>query len=354
MRFLTLACLLLTTLAWSQGEPVSPPQPDLPPEYRPPVLRDNEEKEAFPASAAKVPPDAAVITIKGVCAHPPTTNAGSVQAPCQTVITRAQFEKLTEALLTNMKPSRKRQVANGYPNLLAMAQEAEARGLDKTERFEERLAYARVQILSQELIRQIDDNSANVPAKDIEDYYQTHTSEFQSVTLERVFIPNRKRMEPLPKDKATPEALTAQKKESEQGMARLADQLRAKALAGADLPALQKEAYAAAGATDVPPNASLGRVYPGGLPPAHASVFDLKPGEVSPVISDSTGHYIYKVDAKQNEPLDAAKDEIHKTLQNQRREESIQAVQRPITTELNPAYFGPTEKQGGSDGPKSK
>jgi hypothetical protein len=134
----------------------------------------------------------------------------------------------------------------------------------------------------------------------------------------------------------------------------VADGLRARAAAGENFFKLQKEAYAAAGSTDVPPNPSLGQLPSASLPSAHTSAFDLKPGEVSRVLSDSTGHYIYKLDAKEVEPLQAVTSEIRKTLQNQRREQAIQAVQRPITTEMNQVYFGPTEKPSNPEGPKSK
>lgn len=354
MRYTALVCLLITALAWSQEEPVqSPDQSSVPPEYRPPVLRDNDEQQALPASASKVAPDAAVITIKGVCAQP-TSTASPSHATCETVITRAQFEKLTDALLTNMKPARKRQFAHAYPSLLAMAREAKARGLDKSPRFQERLAFAQVQILSQELIRQIGEQAANLPAKNIEDYYHSHAAAFETAIMERIFIPNRKRMDALPREKVTPDAANAQQNESADAMTRVAQALRARAVAGEDFTLLQKEGYAAAGATDVPPNPSLGQMRPASLPPLHASAFNLNPGEVSQVINDSTGHYIYKLDAKRIEPLNEVKDEIHKMLENQRREEAVQAVQRPVTTELNPAYFGPPDKDDGADNPKAK
>jgi len=350
MRHLPLFCLLLATLAWGQEEAVPS---NVPPEYRPPMARENDDA-GLPASASKVAPDAAVLTIKGLCPRPPLSTASPSGPPCQTVITRAQFERLTDALVANMKPSVKRQIASSYPGLLAMAHEAETRGLEKSPRFQERLAFARLQILSQELVRQIDEESAKVSEKDIEDYYHSHAAAFEQATLERIFVPNRKRMDPLPKDNATPEARKAQQKESEDAMTQVADELRAKAAAGEDFAKLQKEAYVAARATDVPPNSSLGQLGSASLPPAHASVFDLKAGEVSPVLSDSTGHYIYKLDAKGMESLEAVSEEIRKTLKNQHREETIQAVKRPISAEINQAYFGPTEKAGRTEGPKAK
>lgn len=352
MRHLSLLCLLLGSWAWGQDQPIPS---NVPPEYRPPIIRENEAEPAAPASASSVAPDAAVLTIKGLCAPPALPPAASAPGPsCQTVITRDQFEKLTDALLPKMKPAMKRQIASSYPNLLAMARESEARGLEKTPRFQERLAFARLQILSQELVRQIDEDSANVSEKEIEDYYHNHAATYEQATLERIFIPNRKQTDPLPKDKATPEALEAQRKRSEDAMTRVAEQLRARAAAGEDFIKLQKDAYTAAVATDVPPNPSLGHLRSGSLPPGHASAFDLKPGEVSQMLTDSTGHYIYKLDDKGIEPLGELKDEIRKTLQSQHREETIQAIQHPINTEINQAYFGTTDKDGLSRGPKSK
>src|SRR5215831_3535619 len=131
MRYLPVFFLLITTLGFAQEQKPS----DVPPEYQPPILRDKDDRVALPASAAKVSPDMAVITIKGLCDKSATPSA----SPCQTVVTRAQFEKLTNALLPNMKPSLQLQVAHGYPDLLEMAQAAEARGVDKTSRFQERL-----------------------------------------------------------------------------------------------------------------------------------------------------------------------------------------------------------------------
>jgi len=73
---------------------------------------------------------------------------------------------------------------------------------------------------------------------------------------------------------------------------------------------------------------------------AQAAVFDLKVGEVSEVINDAGGHYIYKVDSKDRIPFDQAKAEIHNTLQNQRQRDLLQKVQDSVKSEPNEAYFG--------------
>ena len=343
MRYLLLVCLLLETSTWGQQIPA---RPTLPSEFHR-SMTDDDDQETPPASASEIAPDEAVLTIQGLCPPGPRSTTSASNTPCETVITRAQFENLADAILTNMKPAMKRQIAEVYPHLLAMASEAEARGLQNSPRSRERIAFARVQILSQELVRQIDEQAANIPARDIEEYYHRHIANFENATLERVLVPIRRRTGPLPKEQATPEALRAQQKEGEEAMSHIAEELRTKAVAGEPFMQLQKEAYAAAGATEVPPNPSLGQVPYSDLPSNHASVFDLKAGEVSHVFSDSTGHYIYKLDAKRTESLEEVTDEIRKTLQNQHREQVIQAVKRPLSTQINEAYFGSTGKSTG-------
>src|SRR5205807_5625870 len=83
-----------------------------------------------------------------------------------------------------------------------------------------------------------------------------------------------------------------------------------------------------------------------GLPPGHSGVFDLKEGEVSQVISDSGGHYVYKVKSRAQIPLEQVKDEIHTALQNQRMKDAMEKYQSSFKVETNEAYFGPSAPGG--------
>ena len=87
-------------------------------------------------------PEDAVMTINGFCSTP-----GHPGDPCQTVVTRAQFEQLTEALQPGMPPDLRLKVANAYARMMRMAAVAEQRGLDKTPAFAEEMRYARIQLL---------------------------------------------------------------------------------------------------------------------------------------------------------------------------------------------------------------
>ena len=308
MRNLWLLSLLCGSLMWAQAKPAA---------HKP------DDDKTAPPSASSVAPDAPVLTIKGLCT-PPQPATASAQ-PCETVVTRAQFESLVAAIQPTMDEQSKRHFARAYPQFLIMAREAQQRGLDKTPRFEERINFARLQILSQELTRQIQEQAAEVPDKDIADYYQKNAREFETANLERIVVPLRGE-----KDQPSEEAL---KKEAET--------LRARAAAGVDFSRLQKEAYDVAGTSgNTAPNPSLRDMRRRSLPLTHASVFDLKPGEVSPVISDTTGHYIYKMDSKGMVPLETARKEIWNMLRRQRSQKMIESVQQPFATEVNSAYFG--------------
>ena len=129
-------------------------------------------------------------------------------------------------------------------------------------------------------------------------------------------------------------------------MSKLAESLRARAAAGEDFAKLQKEAFEAAGMKIESPTVNLPSVRRTGSASGTAAVFDLKPGEVSQVINDSGGHYIYKVNSKSELPLDQATDEIHSKLQNDRMREMMDKLNNSFKVETNEAYFGPSPPAG--------
>jgi hypothetical protein len=281
--------------------------------------------------------------------------AATTAADCKTVITKAQFEKLASGVAPNMTPQLKKQLASVLPRLIAMSSAAEKKGLDKTPRFSETMKFAKMQILTNELQRSIQEEAAKVPPEDVEKYYKDHPDAFEQFNLDRLFVPRTKQGEADAKEedeekgeklseeaqKAKEATEKAKADEAEQTMTKLAESLRTRAAAGEDFPKLQKEAFDAAGMKIESPTVNLPKVRRTGLPPAHATVFDLKAGEVSQVINDSGGHYIYKVNSKETLPMDQVKDEIHSKLQNDRNREMMEKVNGSFKVETNEMYFGP-------------
>jgi hypothetical protein len=83
------------------------------------------------------------------------------------------------------------------------------------------------------------------------------------------------------------------------------------------------------------------------LPPTQAAVFELKAGEVSQVISDNGGHYVYKVVSKEVLPLDdKVKTEIHNKLKSEHMKEMMDKYTNSFQAVPNEAYFGPAGPSG--------
>src|SRR6266446_6402335 len=350
MRFQCLVCLLLAGLAYGQAA-----QPASPPAAAPPAAGAKVEPSASAttdkAPEVKVAPDDTVITLKGFCAD--ATQQGDA---CKTVISRAQFEKLAESLQPGMSPAVRRQLATAYSRMLRMSTAAEKRGLDKAPKFEEKMNFARMQVLSGELSSTLQEDSRNVTDGDIDDYYKKNEASYEQATFARIFVPRTKQIvnpviRPKAGTKAGAKASTtartnqppteAQKKASEEAMTKLAAGLRARAAKGEDADTLQKEAYAAAGLPGNAPSTKMEKVRRTTLPANHQAVMDLKPGDVSEVISDpNSGHYIYKLVSKETLSVDTVKAEIRSTISSQRYRDSMQGFQGNV--DLNDAYFGPT------------
>jgi peptidyl-prolyl cis-trans isomerase C len=361
-----LLCVLLGTLAWGQAAPNAPapsqpangPAEQAKPQAPPPAPEDK---------SASVPANAPVLTIEGVCPEQRKTTPASAKsaagaktaaktpaADCKTVITKAQFEKLANSLVPNVTPQVKKQLAGLLPRIMAMSEDAKKQGLDKTPEFNERIKFVKMQVLSQALQQQIQKKAADIPQSDLEQYYKDHPEMFEQYNVDRIFVPRTKQAEPEAKaeeeknekltdeqQKAKEAAEKAKAEESEQAMSKLAEELRTRAAAGEDFAKLQKEAFDAAGMKIESPTVNLPNVRRTGLPPGHTAVFDLKPGEVSQVISDSGGHYIYKVISKTELPFDQVKNEIHSKMQNDRMRDMMEKVNNSFKAVPNEAYFGP-------------
>lgn len=373
MRKSCLLCVLLGSLAWGQAAP-STPAPSQPAQApAEPEAKPQAPTPTAPAApedkSGSVPATAAVLTIEGVCPPQPKAataakTAAGAKAPaaksstagCKTVITKAQFEKLANSLAPNVTPQLKKQLAGLLPRLMAMSQDAEKEGLDKTPEFAERVKFVKMQVLSQALQQEIQKKAADVPEAELQKYYKEHSETFEQYNVDRIFVPRTKQVEPEAKadeDKDKDEKLTeeqqktkeaadkANAEEGEQAMTKFAEDLRARATKGEDFAKLQKEAFEAAGMKIESPTVNLPTVRRTGLPPGHAAVFDLKQGDVSQVISDSGGHYIYKVNSKTVLPLDQAKNEIHSKLQNDRMRDMMEKVNSSFNVTPNPDYFGP-------------
>ncbi|MGA9390893.1 MAG: hypothetical protein WBV69_10645 [Candidatus Sulfotelmatobacter sp.] len=354
--FYMFVCLLLASLAYGQAaQPVKTADAETKAEHSP---RQSED------APVKVGPDDPVITLNGFCAD--LERKGSA---CKTVVTRSQFERLTEALQPGMSLSLRLNVANAYALNLKMSAAAEKRGLDKTPAFDEEMRFARMQLLAQDLSRALQSDANNVSEADLEDYYKRNQPSYEQATLARIFIPIPRAKQvaeaqeehesgsAVAQSSITPndssETNTKTTATAEEAMTKLAADLRARAVNGEDPDKLQTEAYAQAGFGQTTSDTKLEKVRRTALPPRHERVMDLKPGEVSEVFSDPSGaHFIYKMISKETLKLEDVTAEIRTQISSQRYRDSTKSFQGDVV--FNDNYFNPPADSSTTTEPRSE
>ncbi len=332
MYRISLVCLVVTGLAWGQAaSPASGPQ----------KAKSAHSSMAKPTtmpnapSAGEVAPGAAVITIAGLCQEPAV--ASKTQAGCKTVITRAQFEGMVNALEPDMPAADKRKFAEQYVNALILAGRAHERGLDRGPTFEEMMKLMRIQVLAQDLVKDEKDKASHISEADVENYYHDNEPAYEEATLDRLVIPRLKKTE-------AGGANSAGAEQSSEAMKKEADDLHASAVAGGDFGKLQAQALQAAGYDVKAPDTKLSKVRRKNLPPDQFQVFDLKAGAVSDVIVGQQAYFVYKMEAKDTMPLAEVRDEIRGGLADQRLQDSMKAIEQSAQPSFDESYFKVSEE----------
>ena len=284
---------------------------------------------ATKTAAGEVPPTAAVITIPNLCAKP------DAAGKCQTVVTRAEFDRLASALNpqngTNppLNPEMKRQIATRYSQFLTLGENAKKEGLDKNPRAQELIHFAELQALAQLYMSNLQ-AKATPTAAEVDKFYADNKPRFEKMTVERILVPAN----PGPDAKG----VTAE------SLKQTAQKIYDRAKAGEDFNTLQKEAFTDAGLSSAPDAKMV--VNPASLPPSQAAVRQLKPGEVSPMFTEASGEYIYKMVSDETMPLASVRTEIERNLGRQKFEQEAKKVIEGVKPDLNESYFGPPPTPG--------
>ncbi len=345
MRSFILVLMMCLCILLALGQTNSSQAPTV---ATPPVAAAQEEKPGKPAAPAPSPsakqqaaeakevaPDAAVITIKGLCPTPArkaaaskTAHASAAAKPaaCQTVVTKKQLELVIETVRPNLQPAQRRMLAQQYVELLVVANAATKAGIEKEPKVKEQIQLSQLQILATSYTREMQQKEAEVPEADIEKYYKENAAKYEQAKLLRIYIPMVTE-EGKPPDTAASKAL--------------AEKIQQRAAAGEDFDKLQKEAFSAASSKGTAPSVDLGEHRRGTLPPKQENaVFALKVGEVSAALEEGSGYYIYKMVSKDAVPLDTVHDEIKGTLGRERMREGMEKLRSSVESTFNPAYFG--------------
>ena len=346
MYFRCLSIFVLGSMALGQGAASSLSSPSA-------GLGNGGIASGAPPSApatSTVGPNDPVITIRGLCDTPAgrrdTARAGKVAnsvaaktpADCKTIITRAQFEFLANALQPKMAPAMKKKLAELYPTMIVMSHTAQKRGYENSPQFKKLMEFSRIQVLSAQLNRAVQKESENVSAADIEKYYQENPAAFEQLSLQRIFVPKGK--PPQPENDKRIEGAAAAVKSDGDVAKKEAESLQARAARGEDFDKLQKEALDFAGLTAPAPSTTV-KAAASEFSAAQHAVLDLKPGEVSHVLEEREAYLIYKFVGKEQRPLDdKSRADIQSTLAHQRFQSTMDQLHKDFVTTLSDAYFG--------------
>ncbi len=326
LAIFALSCALSTRVYSQAARPTPAPPPPLHGPERQAAIAAATGKSASAPNASSVGMEQAVITLQGGCV---ATGGIAPAKDCVSSVTRADFEKLTEALQPNMPADSKRNFATNYAKLLVFVDAARALGLENDPKVKIVMDFVSNQVLAESVKRHFADEYAHPTDQQIQDYYNQNSNKYLEATLQRIIVPRNPGGPDKPKPNEADEKAAAEK-------------VRQQWVDGGDPVKLQQDAYQLAGISAAGPvEVSLGAKRPGSLPPNQESVFQLKAGEVSPVFVDPGALFIYKVVSVQQVPMSDVKDAISKILQQQGLQSKLEEISKSATPVLNEEYFGP-------------
>ena len=200
-----LICLFVGPLAWGQAAVPTAAGAD--------TSQSSASLQSQKANVRNLGGSTPVITIQGLCDDALAPKASS--SDCKTVITQAEFERVIEAVQPNMPARTRRDFALRYANYLLMTKKAEEMSLDKGPNFDEQMKIARIQILSRELNKAIQEKVSQVSDGDVEAYYEKNVATFQQAEMERIYVPKTRQPTSSPSATSTEEREQAMKDEAE-------------------------------------------------------------------------------------------------------------------------------------------
>ena len=280
-----------------------------------------------PPTPVDLPPDTPVVTLKGVC--DPAKKLES--QGCKTVFTREQMDRIVALVAPRAPEAFRPQVAIKYVRVLAASKLAEDRKLGNNptvaSELEKQTKLGRMQVLAKAFYRQMEEHAENPTIAELQQYYAEHMSEFEEGEVWRLSIPKS--------------VLSSRGGRLDPAMVKAElDSLRLRAAAGYDFDQLQAQAYADLGIKQILPLTRLTMARRSSMASEQAEVFNLQPGEMTPVIDSYTNLVILKLVSKHTAPFDSVTPEIRSGLKPALLKREIQSASESVSAEFNLQYLG--------------
>ena len=300
-------------------------------------------RTAFLLSATVVAPAALVAqTTMPTIAQPPAAAAPAApEDPNKVVITIGsakitvgQWENIVAALPAQFqsyaRTAGKRAFAENLVQLNLLAGEAPKAGLDKTQKMLEQLKFQRENMLAQAMFEEIQKN-AKVDDKTVQEYYDKHKNEYESVVAKHILI--RVKGAPMPAPEGRPE-LT-----KEQALAK-AQEIKKQLSAGGDFAAIAKKESDDTGSAEK--GGDLGEFRRGMMvPPFETAAFAQKVGEVGEPVESPFGYHIIQVTEHKAKPISEVRGDVEKAMRPELAKKLVDDLRAKATVTIDDAFFGP-------------
>jgi len=256
-----------------------------------------------------------------------------------TKITVGQWESIVAALPAQFqsyaRTAGKRAFAENLVQLNLLSAEAIKAGLDKTPKMLEQLKFQRENMLAQAMFEDIQ-KTAKVDDKTVQEYYESHKNEYESIVAKHILI--RVKGAPMPAPDGRPE-LT-----EEQALAKAQD-VRKRLAAGGDFSAIAKTDSDDTGSAEK--GGDLGEFHRGMMvPPFETAAFALKTGEISEPVKTPFGYHVIVVTEHKTKSIAEVRAEVEKAVKPEMAKKTIDDMRAKATVTIDDAFFGPApEKQ---------
>jgi hypothetical protein len=290
--------------------------------------RQTARRPARPAPApVELPSETPVVTLKGVC----DAALKSDSPDCKTVITRGQMDQIVARMAPGAPQASQPQFAIKYARMLAAAKMAVDRKLQDNPvvaaELEKKVGPARAEVLAKAFYRQAEEDAGNISNDELQRYYAEHASKFEEGEVLRLSLPlsgnSRDGMRWNPAMMKTE-----------------AEALRTRAVAGFDFDQLQVQAYRDLGITSPPPLTRLTTARRSSMTDDQAIVFDLQPGEMTPVIASYGKLVLLKLVSKHIATFESVLPEIKPEVKQERLRQEMAKASKSVTADFNLQYLG--------------
>jgi hypothetical protein len=283
---------------------------------------------AQPAPAlVELPSETPVVTLKGVC----DAAQKSDSPDCKTVITRGQMDQIVERMAPRAPQAAHAQFAITYARMLAAAKLAVDRKMEDSPvvaaELGKKVGPARAEVLAKAFYRQVEEDAGNISNDELQQYYAEHASKFEEGEVLRLSLP----LSGYSRDgmRWNPAMMKTQ-----------AEALRSRAVAGFDFDQLQVQAYRDLGITLPLPPTRLTMARRSSMVEDQASVFDLQPGEITPVIASYGKLVILKLISKHTATFESVLPEIKAEVKEERLRQEMAKASKSVTADFNLQYLG--------------